>query len=394
LVCFEGSCLIFRYLRALVDSISFFFRNMIQSKAKYHFLLIIFSACLLCLSAAASPLREYADTTEKVGLIRFGTRDSAQAYARFLLGNHPVFMDHWSNESAFVYDDIRLEDLDEEISLPLLGENEQFKLTWYGRLTSTYKRRWGKQHHGLDIDLETGDTVMAAFDGVVRYAQYNRSGFGNCIIIRHMNGLETIYAHLSKIDVEPNVFVSAGQLIGLGGNTGHSTGSHLHFETRYKDFSFNPLLFIDIEKQELKSTTLVLRTSDFAAYKKKNKEKKLVIAETATTNKTDSVASIQSATESIEPEMDYCLVPEAWLDLIEEKKEMAHVAKAAKTHAATTKKAKATTSKKLGKTYTIKSGDNLGFISQKTGVSVSQLRKLNVIKSDRKLMPGQVLKLN
>jgi murein DD-endopeptidase MepM/ murein hydrolase activator NlpD len=367
---------------------------MIHRKATYHSLLSIISACLLCLSAAASPLREYADTTEKVSLIRFGTRDSAQAYARFLLGNHPVFMDHWSNESAFVYDDIRLENLDEEINLLLLGENEQFKLTWYGRLTSTYKRRWGKQHHGLDIDLETGDTVMAAFDGVVRYAQFNRSGFGNCIIIRHMNGLETIYAHLSKIDVEPNVFVSAGQLIGLGGNTGHSTGSHLHFETRYKDFSFNPLLFIDIEKQELKSNTLVLHASDFAAYKKKNKEKKLVIAEAATTNKTDSVASIQSSTESIEPEMDYCLVPEAWLDLIEEKNETATVLKTAKSHAASTKKAITPHSKKSGKTYIIKSGDNLGFISQKTGVSVSQLRKLNVIKSDRKLMPGQVLKLN
>jgi len=108
------------------------------------------------------------------------------------------------------------------------------------KTTSGFGKRHGSFHKGIDIPLRTGDGIVAAFDGKVRYATYNSGGFGNLVIIRHVNGLETYYAHLSKIKVKPNQIVKAGELIGLGGSTGRSYGPHLHFETRFRDKAFNP----------------------------------------------------------------------------------------------------------------------------------------------------------
>lgn len=108
-----------------------------------------------------------------------------------------------------------------------------------GIVTSPFAYRWKKWHQGLDIDLETGDPVYAAFDGVVRISGY-QGAYGNCVVIRHDNGLETTYGHLSRINFEPNTIVRAGDEIGLGGSTGRSTGSHLHFETMYEGNRFDP----------------------------------------------------------------------------------------------------------------------------------------------------------
>jgi hypothetical protein len=115
-----------------------------------------------------------------------------------------------------------------------------YAIPFDGRITSRFGWRHGRNHNGIDIDLETGDTIKAAFDGKVRYAQMHEKGFGNLIIIRHYNGLETYYAHCSKLLVAPNQEVKAGESIGLGGNTGRSTGSHLHFEVRFYDNPINP----------------------------------------------------------------------------------------------------------------------------------------------------------
>lgn len=183
-----------------------------------------------------------------------------------LLANHPLFTDHWVNDEAFVFEDISYEDIPEEVFIPLITENGTFKVNWYGKVNSSYKKRWGRYHQGIDLQLHTGDGIYAAFDGVVRYAQYNRSGYGNCVIIRHLNGLETIYGHLSKIQVKPNEYVNAGDIIGLGGSTGHSFGPHLHFETRYKDFSFDPELIFNFDNQTLKTENLILEKKQFLAY--------------------------------------------------------------------------------------------------------------------------------
>lgn len=107
-------------------------------------------------------------------------------------------------------------------------------------VTSNYRLRWGRQHAGLDIKVYIGDTIRAAFDGKVRIVKYDKNGYRRFVVIRHTNGLETYYGHLSKQLVTENQDVKSGQPIGLGGNTGRSTGSHLHFETRICGISINP----------------------------------------------------------------------------------------------------------------------------------------------------------
>ncbi|MBN8702269.1 MAG: peptidoglycan DD-metalloendopeptidase family protein [Bacteroidetes bacterium] len=131
-----------------------------------------------------------------------------------------------------------------------------------GPVTSSYGSRRGRPHYGIDINLETGDTVVSAFEGMVRIAKLNKT-YGNVVIIRHKNGLETIYAHLSKICVEAGQIVEPGQIIGLGGNTGRSYGSHLHFEVRYKGMPINPSTLISFEDYKLVSEKATISKSSF-----------------------------------------------------------------------------------------------------------------------------------
>ena len=117
-------------------------------------------------------------------------------------------------------------------------------------------------HYGLDIDLETGDAVSAAFEGMVRISQHHDS-YGNVVVIRHNNGLETLYAHLSERSVSPGDHVEAGDIIGLGGNTGRSYGSHLHFEIRFLGRPLNPAAVIDFPNETVKSDTLLIASNLF-----------------------------------------------------------------------------------------------------------------------------------
>lgn len=118
-------------------------------------------------------------------------------------------------------------------------------------ITSNFGSRWGRMHKGLDIKVYIGDTIRAAFDGKVRIVRYEANGYGNYVVIRHHNGLETIYGHMSKHLVGENETVHAGDPIGLGGNTGRSTGSHLHFETRLCGVALNPALMFDFKNQDV-----------------------------------------------------------------------------------------------------------------------------------------------
>ncbi len=131
-----------------------------------------------------------------------------------------------------------------------------------------YGLRRGRPHQGVDLPLKTGDPVYAAFSGRVRISAYNRGGYGNLVIIRHDNGLETYYGHLSERMVEPNQWVEAGQIIGLGGSTGRSTGPHLHFEIRYYGQSFDPERLIDFKSGTLCRETFLLKKSFFSIYSK------------------------------------------------------------------------------------------------------------------------------
>ncbi len=171
----------------------------------------------------------------------------------------------WNNEVCYTSDlHNDLSKLRDTIPVWLLNvEHNGFVMPVPGIVTSRYGFRSGRYHNGIDLDLETGDTVVAAWDGKIRYAKWNDGGFGNLVIIRHHNGLETFYAHLSKHLVSPNQDVKAGEPIGLGGNTGHSFGSHLHFEVRFFDAAMNPEEAIDFVKREVKNDTLLVHKAIF-----------------------------------------------------------------------------------------------------------------------------------
>lgn len=169
---------------------------------------------------------------------------------------------HWNtdvlfNRSAvnhFTHDTLRLQ----------LGHEEcDIAMPCAGHLTSPYGMRKGRMHYGVDLDLETGDPVVSAFAGMVRISKYNKS-FGHVVVVRHFNGLETLYAHLSKRKVEPGTLVEAGDTIGLGGNTGRSYGSHLHFEVRFLDQPIDPSLVFDLSQGTVKALNYDIHKGTFA----------------------------------------------------------------------------------------------------------------------------------
>ena len=125
-----------------------------------------------------------------------------------------------------------------------------------------YRPSFRRQHKGLDIKVYTGDTIVSAFDGKVRCANYDAGGYGYYIVVRHDNGLETIYGHLSKHLVAANQEVKAGEPIGLGGNTGRSFGSHLHFETRLLGVAINPELLFDFPNQDVTADYFVFHNPE------------------------------------------------------------------------------------------------------------------------------------
>ena len=155
----------------------------------------------------------------------------------------------WSNDHVQAYGDA------------IVPDSYTFDLTGFCMPTSNtritdifgYRPRRRRVHNGLDIKVLVGDTIRAAFDGKVRIVknQGRRRGYGQYIVIRHDNGLETVYGHLSKQLVSEEQLVKAGDVIGLGGNTGRSTGSHLHFETRFLGIPIDPALMFDFEKQDI-----------------------------------------------------------------------------------------------------------------------------------------------
>ena len=173
----------------------------------------------------------------------------------------------WDTEIIHPYQS-RIDSIADGTVLRLVeGDDCFFHPPTLGQITSDFGlRRWGRKlkfHYGTDLKLQTGDPVYAMFDGIVRIAKYS-SSYGYVVVLRHYNGLETIYAHFSKLLVVPGMTIRVGEPIGLGGSTGRSTGAHLHFEVRYKGVAFNPGLIIDWKNNTLKSDSLVVDASVFS----------------------------------------------------------------------------------------------------------------------------------
>ena len=235
------------------------------------------------------------------------------------------------------------------------------------KVTSNYGRRWRKQHEGIDVKVYTGDTIRAAFDGKVRICKYNRGGYGYYIVIRHPNGLETLYGHLSKQIVKKDQIVRAGEPIGLGGNTGKSSGSHLHFETRLLGKPINPALMFDFEHQDITGDYYVVRNGKVikeqelaaatrsANHIKVEDEQKHNSSVAATSNK---VPAAPTSTESDSQEQPI-IVPQT---------------------------------KEKSISHSVKKGDTLSAIARKYGTTINKLCELNGIKTNTTLRPGQTLK--
>lgn len=161
---------------------------------------------------------------------------------------------NWDNRYVHAYGSTAI--IPESYTIDLTGFRMPTPST---RITSPFGPRWRRMHNGLDLKVNLGDTIHAAFDGKVRIVAFEGRGYGNYVVIRHSNGLETVYGHLSKQLVDENQTVKAGEPIGLGGSTGHSTGTHLHFETRFLGLAINPALMFDFPHQDIVSDTYTYR---------------------------------------------------------------------------------------------------------------------------------------
>ncbi|HKL92809.1 MAG: M23 family metallopeptidase [Bacteroidales bacterium] len=200
-----------------------------------------------------------------------------------------------------------------------------------GKVTSHFGPRRRSFHNGIDLKVQVGDTIRAAFDGVVRVRRYNKGGYGYFLVLRHKDGLETVYGHLSRFLVASNDAIKAGDPIALGGNTGRSTGPHLHFEVRFLGNPINPAKMFSFEDYlPLKEAYYVVRDETF--------EERLRYMGVRVKNASGKYANV-----------DY---------------------------------------------YTVRKGDVLGRIASRNGISLSKLCQLNNIKSNSVIRPGQRLRLS
>ena len=173
-----------------------------------------------------------------------------------LMEDHPaddIYNDMWTSDHVNPYK-IPIDSMPDSVRI----DCSHFFVPVHGEVTSEFGPRRYRFHYGIDLRLKVGDSVRCAFSGRVRIIDYEGRGYGNYIVIRHDNGLETVYAHLSSVLVAMNQNIKAGDLIAFGGNTGHSTGPHLHFEMRYIGNAINPAHIVDFSTGLVHSKTFLL----------------------------------------------------------------------------------------------------------------------------------------
>jgi len=204
-----------------------------------------------------------ATENDAVQVILYSNNSWKYVLNREVAKDSTIFEKYWDTTTLFPYKEVDMSEMPKSVVIDLVDSLTSYHCPYQGSVhpRGKYGPRRRRQHQGVDLPLKTGDPVYATFCGRVRISQYNRGGYGNLVIIRHDNGLETYYGHLSERLVEPDQWVEAGQIIGLGGSTGRSTGPHLHFETRYYGQSFDPERLIDFQSGNLRRETFLLKKS-------------------------------------------------------------------------------------------------------------------------------------
>jgi LysM repeat protein len=250
-----------------------------------------------------------------------------------------AFTRYWNTEKISPYrDSVKLSSIPSAVPIALVDSLRSYRYPIKGRITSRYGLRRKVNHNGIDIALKVGDTICSAFDGRVRFSKATETGYGTLIIIRHDNGLETYHGHLSARLVEENERVVAGQPIGLGGNSGRSTGPHLHFECRYMGQSFDPERLINFRTGELRRDHLLLKRGYFSIYSKYEQD----------WNGEKVLADADKKEAQLSAERKY---------------------------------------------YKVRSGDYLGLIAKRNYTTVANICRLNGIEADAVLPIGKVLRV-
>lgn len=217
-----------------------------------------------------------------------------------------------------------------------------------------YRASFGRQHKGLDVKVYIGDTIRSAFSGKVRIVRYEAGGYGKYVVIRHNNGLETIYGHLSAQLVTENQVVRAGDVIGLGGNTGRSTGSHLHFETRLCGVALDPTLLFDFRNQDVTGDFYLFRRDTYMAESKESSRLRGKVGNGGYTREQVTGEAEVPAEETEQP---------VYQQMASEPRY-----------------------------HKVAKGETLYSIAQKRGTTVEEICRLNHIKAVKKLKAGQILR--
>ena len=272
---------------------------------------------------------------------------------------HLIVNESWENPAADLYEEWDNIYAHKETELPdsFRIDLREFCMPTPSRvITSNFGARWKRQHKGLDIKVYIGDTIRAAFSGKVRIVKNEgaRKGYGKYIVIRHNNGLETIYGHLSKWLVSEEQEVRAGDPIALGGNTGRSSGSHLHFETRLCGVALNPAIMFDFVNQDVVGDSYMFRRDSY--------------------ERDGRIATQLRGANGLHG-YDPAMVNSPNMNKKQSDFADADDSKGSSTHF-----------------YKVRKGDTLSSIARKHGTSVNAICKLNRISKSIRLRPGQILK--
>lgn len=292
-----------------------------------------------------------------------------------------TFVADWDINNVHGYADFSLTSMPESVKLHLVDSVSRFVCPYQRAVYSKFGWRRRRKHLGCDLPLKVGEPVAAAFDGRVRIAKFV-SGYGNLIVIRHENGLETYYGHLSKLGRKAGDWVHAGDIVGLGGSTGRSTGPHLHFETRYKGQPFDPEWLIDFENALLRSDEFLLKKSYLnasvryseAALKKSQEEANISSAAVESGEKNAEQSDVEAKAQELVQAISQSDVRE-------------------KTVAPQTKTKEV---KKLvgGTFHTLVSGETVGAISRQYGIPLAEIQKLNPEVNLDKVYAGQKIRIS